>query len=123
MTSNFQINTVYSDFLSKVHYQSESLESKCEYTVFIWKLFAISSNLKKKCISFYLFCLLLNRMPELILYLFIVSELDLLTKSIKKIYSSILFATSYIYIYESSIFSHYTFIVTHISALLWCLNI
>ena len=25
MTNNFQINTVYSDLLSKVHYQSESL--------------------------------------------------------------------------------------------------
>ena len=25
MTNNFQVNTVYSDLLSKVHYQSESL--------------------------------------------------------------------------------------------------
>ena len=41
MTNNFQINTVYSDLPSK------DFGIYSEYTVFIWKLFAISSNSQK----------------------------------------------------------------------------
>ena len=61
MTNNFQINTVYSDLLSKVHYQRFSLS----FDNGLWKVnpniqylfenYLSSLPIHKKCISFYLF--------------------------------------------------------------------
>ena len=70
ITNNFQINTVYSDLLSKIHYLS-------------------SLPINKKCISFYLFCLLLNCMPELIFSNdYIVKLIDLIVFSLLNRWSS-----------------------------------
>ena len=70
MTNNFQINTVCSDLLSRVHYLS-------------------SLPINKECISFYLFCLLLNCMPELIFSNdYIVKLIDLIVFSLLNRWSS-----------------------------------
>ena len=67
MTNNFQINTVYSDLPSKVHYQSNNGLWKVSLNIqHLFGNYLSSLPIDKKCISFYLFCLLLNCMLELI---------------------------------------------------------
>ena len=56
MTNNFQINTVYSDLLSKVH--DNWFQKVSPNIQYLFGKYLSSLPINKKCISFYLFCLL-----------------------------------------------------------------
>ena len=61
MTKIFQISSVYSDLLSKVHYQSDNDNGLWKVSPNIQYLLGNSLSslpINKKYISFYLFCLL-----------------------------------------------------------------
>ena len=67
MTNNLQINTAYSDLLSKVHYQSDGngpwkVSPNIQY---LFGNYLSPLPINKKCISFCLFCLLWNCIQKL----------------------------------------------------------